>query len=396
MSSFFQKWIAEEKRPAPNNGGARLDHLRRLISGNAILTREYVVMNFLATVVAAYGLIQNSTAVVIGAMLIAMLLGPINGVALALNDGNITLLRRSIFAEGVGVAIVFVTGLAIGRIHDSLPIGSEILTRTQPNILDLIIALAGGMAGAYAIISPRLKVGAVGVAIATTLLPPVAAAGILIARGGSENLLLAGGALLLFLTNLVTIQAAASVVFWFSGLRAPLRSPDAGFAEVFRRHWVSVLMLGTLGVVLFITFQSNIHDTAVRADLRSRLQSLLASQHKGANLADVNFRKFERSINVYAVVRSPHSFGPEQVASIERGMQIEGERPVRVFVRSVITKEASRDGWLNVPTAPDSVETPQVTEFPGEEPTAPISGEVRDEVPTPDQPENAEDLDSSD
>src|SRR5690606_1381368 len=107
-------------------------------------------------------------------------------------------------------------------------------------------------------------------------------AGILIARGGAENIRLGGGAFLLFFTNLVTIQAAASIVFWVSGLRAPIRSPDAGIVEIFRRHWISFVTLGAIGVVLFITFQSNIRDTTIRADLRSRLQRLLVSQHKGA------------------------------------------------------------------------------------------------------------------
>src|SRR5690606_25504842 len=119
----------------------RLSELRARIADNAYLTREYVMMNLLATIVASYGLIQNSTAVVIGAMIIAMLLGPINGLALAFNDGNFKLLRRAGSAEAVGVVIVLVTSMVIGKIHQDIPATNEILSRTAPNILDLIIAL---------------------------------------------------------------------------------------------------------------------------------------------------------------------------------------------------------------------------------------------------------------
>jgi uncharacterized hydrophobic protein (TIGR00271 family) len=137
---------------------------RQNIDTNSTLSVPYVVMNVLSTIVACYGLLADSTAVVIGAMIIAMLLGPINGVALGLVSGNNRLLLKAIGAELVGVLIVLVVALIIGKIHQDVPLGKEIFSRTTPNILDLIIALAGGAAGAYATISPQLSVGLVGVA----------------------------------------------------------------------------------------------------------------------------------------------------------------------------------------------------------------------------------------
>jgi uncharacterized hydrophobic protein (TIGR00271 family) len=135
------------------------------IRENALFTAPYVTMNALATVVACYGLLQDSTAVVIGAMIIAMLLGPISGIALGLVSGDNALLRRALLSEVGGVLVVLGIAFCIGKIHRDLPLTNEILARTSPNILDLMIALAGGAAGAYETISPRLSVGLVGVAI---------------------------------------------------------------------------------------------------------------------------------------------------------------------------------------------------------------------------------------
>lgn len=151
----------------------------------------YAIMNFLATVVACYGLLANSPAVVIGAMILAMLLGPISGVALALVDGDIGLLRKALFAELGGVLLVVVTAFVVGFVHRDIPLTHEIMVRTAPNFFDLMIALASGAAGAYASVSTRLSVAFIGVAVATALVPPLACCGMLLARGDAE---LAGGA----------------------------------------------------------------------------------------------------------------------------------------------------------------------------------------------------------
>jgi uncharacterized membrane protein len=85
--------------------------------------------------------------VIIGAMLIAMLYGPIVGIALGLAEASLSLLGRSLLSEIAGAAWVWVIGYAIGAASRDIPIGSEILSRTSPNILDLLIALVGGLAG---------------------------------------------------------------------------------------------------------------------------------------------------------------------------------------------------------------------------------------------------------
>lgn len=180
--------------------------IRAEIRGASRLSSRFLILNSLAAVIAAYGLLLNSPATVIGSVVLAQELGPIMGISLALNDGDLRLLRRSLVSEAEGIALILAITLAIGWLHRSVPTGAEIMTRVSPTIMDLAVALAAGAAGAYASTSARVSQAIVGVAITTSLLPPLAASGLLLARGEER---LAIGAALLFLTNLVAIQFAA-------------------------------------------------------------------------------------------------------------------------------------------------------------------------------------------
>ena len=176
-------------------------------------------MNAAATLIAGFGLFEDSPAVIIGAMLIAALLGPIQGMAMALAESDLKLLRVSLTAEILGAALVLVLGIALGTIDRTSPLGHEILARTAPNILDLLIGLVGGAAASFAMATPSLGSLAVGVAIATALVPPLTSCGILIARGLPA---LAVGAFMLFVANFVAITFSAMIVFMILGHRATI------------------------------------------------------------------------------------------------------------------------------------------------------------------------------
>ena len=184
-----------------------LDQIRSDIRSGSRLTSSYVMMNILAAIIACYGLFANSTAVVIGAMIVAMLLGPIAAAALALVEGAHRDLLASVGTLVVGVLCVVGTGLVVGVVHKDIPITAEIMARTAPNFTDLMIALAGGAAGAYATVNPRLSVAFVGVAIATALVPPLCSGSILMVRG---EYALGLGCYLLTFTNIIAIQFTSS------------------------------------------------------------------------------------------------------------------------------------------------------------------------------------------
>jgi uncharacterized hydrophobic protein (TIGR00271 family) len=228
---------------------------------------DFYVMIGLSGAIATFGLLLNSPAVIIGAMLVAPLMAAIFGLSLGLVRGDLRLLRRAATATlrgmalaiAVGVLLTFILRTLIGP-EASLP--SEVLNRTAPNLLDLGVALASGAAGAYALCRKEVSAALPGVAIAAALVPPLAAVGIGLARWQGQ---VAGGALLLFVTNLVAIVAAGGLVFLWLGFR-PIPGQQAR-ARVFRGGLFGTVVLLTVVTTLLavLTLRSLQHAALNRA-----------------------------------------------------------------------------------------------------------------------------------
>lgn len=325
--------------------------VRGRIAENAGLSSPYLLMNALAAIVASYGLLQNSVAVIIGAMIIATLLGPITGMALALVDGAQTLLRRSLLAEAGGVALVLALSFTIGKIHGEMTLGSEILARTAPNIMDLIVALAGGAAGAYATISPRFSAGLVGVAIATALVPPLCCCGICLAHGLYAQ---GGGALLLFFTNLVAIQFVSSLVFWLTGFH---RLAHLDRTSVLRHFAPSALLLLALAIFLVRSFQVAV----ARETLRSVAEQLLrreVSKSGAASLVELRMDNSREVPTLIGIVRAPWTIQPSSCARLQAEVQEATGKKVLLYIWTVQTKEVDANGVLWEKSLPDQVMPP--------------------------------------
>lgn len=314
--------------------------IRRSIHDHAALNVPYLLMNGLATIVASYGLLENSVAVIIGAMIIAVLLGPITGIALALVDGDSKLLRRALLAEFSGAALVLALSFVIGKIQADISLGSEIVGRTSPSILDLIIALAGGAAGAYATVTPRLSAGLVGVAIATALVPPLCSCGICLAHGLYRE---GGGAFLLFATNLVAIQSVTSLVFWLSGFH---RLAHLDHKTVLRSFAPSALLLVALAVFLGRSFEA----TIAKETLRSQAEHLLRTDLSGsgaATLTELTATGYGDRTLLTAVVRAPWVITPASCARLQEDIRRKtGRSTVDLHIRSVLTRECNDKKFL--------------------------------------------------
>ena len=179
---------------------------------------RFSVLLVLAAIIASAGLISNSVASIIGAMIIAPLMGPIVGIALGIVTGLPKRTLQSLAVAAIGSLATILVGVAMGAwlaTSPDVPNNSEIVGRTSPTIIDLVVALAAGAAGAYAASNSKVADSLPGVAIAISLVPPLDTAGILLATGQPAA---AAGALLLFTTNFVSIVLAASVVFVLTGV----------------------------------------------------------------------------------------------------------------------------------------------------------------------------------
>lgn len=340
----------------------RKREIRQQIHQNASLNVPYLLMNALATIVACYGLLADSTAVVIGAMVIAMLLGPITGIALGLVDGNNQLLLEAFIAEIAGVVTVMVIAFAVGKLHPDIPAGKEILARTAPNIFDLIIALAGGAAGAYAIASPRVSVGLVGVAIATALVPPLSTCSILLARGETQ---LAFGAFLLFFANFVAIQVASSVVLWLLGYHRITTVTRQSPLSLLIRNAFSGVLLIALTVILGVNFTQSVSKQLLETRVREVVTSKLIT-FPDAQLVEIYLGVEDTILNLRVTVRSLRPPTYAEIIDLQKYIAAELQRPVALKLINVPTiKLDPLVPPTQTPTPlPNPSATPTLTETP--------------------------------
>lgn len=206
----------------PQLAPAEAFDLRHRVIEEGSLTKGYVLMCALSAGIATLGLLQSSTAVVIGAMLISPLMSPIAalGFGFASIDGQ--RIRDAARVVLVGAAIGILTGVLLTWLSPIRNATPEILARTQPTLLDLGVALLSGLAGGYATVLGKGGT-AIGVAIATALMPPLATVGYGLAVFQPAYAL---GAFLLFLTNLSAIAFAFALVSRLSGAARPLRNVE--------------------------------------------------------------------------------------------------------------------------------------------------------------------------
>jgi uncharacterized hydrophobic protein (TIGR00271 family) len=208
------------------------------------LSRFFTLMGF-ATAIATWGIIADSTAVVIGAMLVAPLMTPLMGTALSAAMGWP---RRAVMSIGVATAgVLFAIALSVlfGWIYGpeiSATANTQIASRIGPTLVDLAIAIAAGGAGAFALSRPDVSDSLPGVAVAIALVPPLAVVGLMLSQA---NLAAAAGAMLLFLTNLVAIVLVGGMVFVLTGV-----VPILQLSQNSRYVKTSLGMFGIMAIII--------------------------------------------------------------------------------------------------------------------------------------------------
>lgn len=204
----------DEKEKA-KTGGATREELYYGVAKNAELNSNFLLLVFLSTIVAAIGLIENNIAVVVGAMVIAPLLGPNIALALSAALGDTPLMWKSLKTNLIGLGLALSLSLTIGLI---LPIdlnSQELMSRTTVGIGSVVLALASGAAAVLSLTTGLSSV-LVGVMVAVALLPPTATVGLMLGSGQFE---LALGAALLLAVNIVCVNLAAKIVFLVRGVK---------------------------------------------------------------------------------------------------------------------------------------------------------------------------------
>jgi uncharacterized hydrophobic protein (TIGR00341 family) len=200
-----------EKKPPGRIGR---EELYEDIKDAARCSRVYLAMAVLSTIVATVGLYYNSVAIIIGAMVIAPLLGPNMALSLATALGDLPLLRRALLTGLAGIATAMALSAIIGVLLQVNPASPEVASRNAVGFGDIAVALASGCAGALAF-TTGVSATLIGVMVAVALLPPLVTFGLLL---GGGHPVLAMGALSLFLMNLICVNLAGVTTFLVQGI----------------------------------------------------------------------------------------------------------------------------------------------------------------------------------
>jgi len=222
------------------------EELYATIKDTAKPSRIYLAMVGLSTVVAAIGIISNSVAVVIGAMVIAPLLGPVIALSLGTTLGDMDLTKLSLKAIAEGILIALVLSVMLGFLIHVDPNITEITSRTHIGLAHVVLALASGFAGALAF-TAGVPASLVGVMVAVALLPPLVTMGLLV---GAGLFVQAWGAFLLLLTNMICVNLAGVISFRWQGI-----SPNTWWEENLAKRATNVSLVacaGLLGVLVVL------------------------------------------------------------------------------------------------------------------------------------------------
>jgi uncharacterized hydrophobic protein (TIGR00271 family) len=211
---------------------------------DARMSPAYVMLMLLSTLLATIGLYQNSTAVVIGAMLLAPLMSPIISFAMGILRWDHDLYWHSAFKIVIGIALALGSAALLTLLFPHKPVTNEMLGRLSPSLLDLGVAIFAGIAGAYTKSYKEILQSLAGVAIAVALVPPLAVAGIGLGRGDPYFF---AQAFLLFSTNLVGIIVFAALTFRVLGYSAAIKGK--------RSMGYVLLVLALITIPLYFTYE---------------------------------------------------------------------------------------------------------------------------------------------
>jgi uncharacterized hydrophobic protein (TIGR00271 family) len=322
---------------------------------------DFFLMVVLSCSIATFGLLINSAAVIIGAMLVAPLMSPILGLSLASIAGERRMFQHALLALIEGISLAIVLSSILGWVAKILPfdmlieLPQEILARTRPTPFDLGIALAGGAAAAYALAQPRLSAALPGVAIATALMPPLCTIGIGISLG-DPNVVFGAG--LLFFTNLAAISFAGILVFLALGFR-PVHLENTWHriprSLIFSAGMVLITAIPLVILTLRIVGQAH-KLQEVRTTVAAEISAL-----PDAQLVDVSIDSSDSTLHLVITVRTSRQPSYLQVVNLQK--EIAGHLQQTTAIQLIIIPTTKLDPL--VPPTITPTFTPTLTPTPG-------------------------------
>lgn len=302
-----------------------LKALNRSLWRSAEPSSNYITLLFLSGVISTMGLLAGSTATIIGAMIVAPLMGPITGIAFAMSVGNRRLLKRSGVSLLVGCLLTVATAYVFAHTFDLNTLNPEITSRTQPTLIDLVIALAAGAAGSFAKTRRGVADALPGVAIAVALVPPLSVIGIGLAMHSQQITL---GSTVLFTTNLVGIVFSGVLVFVWQEYGSLYRAKGG----------LLIAALTLTGLAIPLGF--SLKDLLVEAKTRSLVSNLIRRRTVTFSQTDirrlqVNAAENDRLVISLEVAAPIQSISDRQVELVHAFLESQLRRSIELDVRVI-------------------------------------------------------------
>lgn len=317
-----------------------LERLQTELLEESRLGVSYLILIIGSCAIATLGLLANSTAVIIGAMIIAPLMLPIRGLAFGALKGDIHLFRQGLIAVVTGTLLAASLAWVLAMMVGLPSYGNEIISRSEPTLIDLGIAVTAGSISGYAKVQPKISESLAGTAIAVALMPPVCVMGLGLAQG---NWSLSIGATLLYITNLLGITLSCMLTFLLAGY---MPFHQARKALSWALAFTAMLLLP-----LSIGFAELIRQSRLESSLRNALVSRTLTFQR-LELLSINTNWLTNPPQVRVSVRSPAPLTPKQVRLLEAFVEREMERPFTLIFTVSQVEEVTRDKPLRSPSQP--------------------------------------------
>ena len=297
------------------------------------LTKHFCFILALSTIIATLGLIGDSAAIVIGAMLIAPMMKPIIALAYSLVIKKRKLAVKATITLTLGIVLTILVSGILAQIFDLKGETSQILGRINPSLVDLGVAIAAGIAAALANVRRNVADSLPGVAIAVALVPPLCVVGISLSL---HNWQIALGAAFLFSVNLLAIIFCACLVFLLEGYGS------------WSKSWSSLIVMGLLMALMFIPLSKSLNDLTYDDRAQRIIESYLAQQYPinkevhPADLSAVVVRFFDKPkhIYVYAEIRSsPSLMTQQEVKEIKQLLEKEFSESINLKIQLTLSQD---------------------------------------------------------
>lgn len=304
---------------------SQLEKTKEKIKHNSKSNFNYVLLTVFSVLVIVFGMIIDSTAVVIGGMLIAPLFWPILAFAVGVVDGDVKMVTSSFLVLMKSLLIIIGISILIGVFAPRQVLeAAEFVSRTTPTVYDLLIGLLAGFLGAYIVAHPKMTSSFGGVVIAAALVPPIAVMGVALIKGDFDSF---GGAFLLTIASLVSMTFTATLLFYIGRIQTRKRKTLLSAENI---AWFVFALLIVLVPLVVLTQQ------IIRQQNHVRIVNTIAEKtFPDASVVDSTLTERSGIANVHLVVHRADQISDDQIEAVASAISQELGQSVVLDIRVV-------------------------------------------------------------